>query len=206
MERIVYFQDKTLIFTSDRSLVGSDAPLLSEEKAVEKTKVLKKSESCNRLVVPAADPAAAFARFAAGFAAVEAAGGIVADDAGRLLMIFRNGRWDLPKGHIDAGETPEACAVREIGEETGVAAELRVPLCATYHAYRFEPTGRRELKRTRWYLLRASAPAEPRPQREEGIERAVWCGREEAARNLDGSYPTIRRVFEALHGVRPDLF
>ncbi len=206
MEQIVYFQDKTLIFTSDNPPAGFEPLPWVEDGGSVRTKVLKILESHNRVALVAPDPVAAFDRFAAEFAAVEAAGGIVADGAGRLLLIYRNDRWDLPKGHLDAGETLERCAAREVAEETGVEAVPCEPLCATRHAYWFEPTGRWELKRTHWYLLRTDRAAELRPQREEGIERVVWCTREEATRCLDAAYPTVRRVFEMLHAKHPDLF
>ena len=54
---------------------------------------------------------------------VRAAGGIVTDEAGRMLLIRRNGRWDLPKGKVEAGETLLQAALREVEEETGVRVE-----------------------------------------------------------------------------------
>lgn len=82
-------------------------------------------------------------------------------------MIHRNGRWDLPKGHLECGERIEECAAREVCEETGVAAEVVRPLCETLHAYYFPKTARWELKRTRWYELYTPACAvlTPRPKR-----------------------------------------
>ncbi len=148
----------------------------------------------------------AFAVWSLAFARITAAGGIVADDGGRLLLIRRNDRWDLPKGRLETGEALERCAEREIAEETGVEACVEAPLCATWHAYWFEPTQRWELNRTWWYLLRTTRPAELRPQREEGIERVVWCDRATAAAHLEAAFPTVRRTFEALHALRPALF
>src|SRR5215469_11706824 len=64
-----------------------------------------------------------------------AAGGLVFNDKNELLMIFRRGKWDLPKGKLDEGESIEACAVREVQEETGLNVELQSFIGLTYHEY-----------------------------------------------------------------------
>ena len=143
-------------------------------------------------------PDEAFVRFAADFTTVEAAGGIVVDSVGRWLMIHRNGRWDLPKGHIEEGESCEICAAREIAEETGVCAEVVRPLCATWHAYWFPKTSRWELKRTHWFELRADDCDGLAPQTEEGIERVTWVASSETSALLADSFPTIRCVAAAM--------
>lgn len=139
-------------------------------------------------------------RFAEEFTVIEAAGGVVMNPQGECLMIYRNERWDLPKGHLEAGESIAECAVREIAEETGVAGEVVRPLCETWHAYFFPLTERWELKRTYWYLLHTTATMPTTPQAEEGIVVAEWCDRTTAVAHLEASYPTIRSVFNALNG------
>lgn len=198
MDRTVYFADKSVTFSAEPPADGSYLFSLREFGEPERTKITGILETCNSVTVLSDDPEGAFERFAADFVRVEAAGGVVANDRGERLMIRRNGRWDLPKGHIEAGESPEACAEREILEETGVAAAVVGPLCATLHAYWFPKTERWELKRTRWFLLRTAGESSPKPQTEEGIERVVWCAPDVFAANLRGVYPTIRRVAEAL--------
>src|SRR3982751_3416807 len=54
------------------------------------------------------------------FKIVKAGGGLVVNEENKILMIFRRGKWDLPKGKLDKGETLEQCAVREVEEETGL--------------------------------------------------------------------------------------
>lgn len=138
---------------------------------------------------------AAFRLWASAFKCVEAAGGIVENPRGETVMIRRNDRWDLPKGHVEADESAEECAVREIGEETGVrGAKIASFLCNTMHAY--DVYGVWELKTTRWYLLYAGCECGLTPQASEGIERAEWCDAAAAERNLRDTYPTIRRVFD----------
>ena len=113
-------------------------------------------------------------------------------------MMRRNGCWDLPKGHLECGERIEACAAREIAEETSVRAEPVRPLCRTWHAYYFPKTERWELKRTHWYELRAVACGDLVPQTEEGIDRVCWCTPDEVELHLQQTFPTIRRVFAKL--------
>ena len=189
----VYFADKELLFTDSRPS-GADFTLRAEPgEKIGRAKVLKILENHNSLAVLSSDPAAAFEAFATDFIRVEAAGGVVGDACGAWLMIFRNGRWDLPKGHWEPGETIEECAVREVGEETGVRGVRIVrPLCETFHAYTMR--GRWELKRTRWFEMRFDGACALSPQREEGIERVVWCPPSELDGRLRATFPTIRCV------------
>lgn len=171
---------------------------MAAECGPNRDKILKILETHNSVSVVAADPGAAFGAFAAGFVPVEAAGGVVVNDRGEWLMIRRNGRWDLPKGHLEAGESLAACAEREIAEETGIAARVERPLCETLHAYWFAKTARWELKRTHWFRLRPAGAGTPAPQTEEGIERVLWCAPAEREEHLRDAFPTIRRVAAAM--------
>ena len=198
MERIVYFQDKSLIFSTEQAFEGAFPLPVDDPSVLQRAKILFFLESHNTLHYRTADPEAAFAQFAEEFTVIEAAGGVVTNSQGECLMIYRNERWDLPKGHLEAGESIAACAVREIAEETGASGEVVRPLCETWHAYFFPLTERWELKRTYWYLLRATETMPTTPQAEEGIVAAEWCDRATVAEHLAESYPTIRTVFHAL--------
>ncbi len=106
------------------------------------------------------------------FTLVEAAGGVVTDAEGRLLVFRRRGWWDLPKGKIDPGETPEQAALREVREETGLTQlTLGAPIGITHHIYRQERE--RFLKRTHWYRMQAHHK-HTHPQTEEDIEEIRW--------------------------------
>lgn len=176
---------------------------------ISRAKILNFLESHNSVAVVSDDPDRAFAAFAAEFTPVEAAGGVVVNDCGEWLMIHRNGRWDLPKGHLECGERIEECAAREVEEETGVAARVVRPLCETLHAYYFPKTARWELKRTHWYELHAPGCAGLTPQIEEGI-RLPRCGVRPArwqtiCATLSRRSAAWRRLWAEIRRLRPAL-
>lgn len=127
---------------------------------------------------------------------VQAAGGAVTDEKGRLLAIERLGRWDLPKGKVDRGEELPDAAVREVREECGLdTVRLIAPLCATWHTYVRDDE--RHLKRTDWFLMEASAQEELVPQAEEDITAVAWLDAEGVARMRHGTYPGLLKVLSA---------
>lgn len=198
MTRTLYFADKTLYITDSADSCGDCFRMeLAPDETLSRAKVLNFFENRDRVAVVCEDADAVFGAFAAQFTPVEAAGGVVRDAAGRSLMIFRNGRWDLPKGHVEPGERIEDCAVREVAEETGACEIVLGPkLCETVHCY--ELRGCWEMKCTHWYAMSTHRTDTLSPQREEGIVRAVWCTPKQVADHLKGTFPTIRRVMECL--------
>lgn len=124
---------------------------------------------------------------------VRAAGGFVSNDRGQILMIFRLGVWDFPKGKAEAGETIEETAVREVLEETGIEATIvggkTISVFHTYDTY-----GPKMLKETVWFEMKAVAGS-TRPQTEEQIEQAVWVERDKVAELLKDSYASLREAW-----------
>ena len=124
---------------------------------------------------------------------VRAAGGIVIAADGSMLLIRRNGRWDLPKGKVEAGETLLQAALREVEEETGIAPQPRnypaVQPIKTYHV--FNLYGGWHLKQTSWFAMTAERKAAV-PQQEEGITDVEWVAPDEWYRRLQQSYGTLR--------------
>lgn len=198
MNRTVYFADKAVAFTAEPPGGAWYAVAATAGGGISRDKILNFLESHNTVAVVSDDPDGVFAAFAVEFTPVEAAGGVVVNDCGEWLMIHRNGRWDLPKGHLESGERIEECAAREVEEETGVAAEVVRPLCETLHAYYFPKTARWELKRTHWYELHTPGCSGLTPQTEEGIDAAAWCTPGEAAARAGDCYPTVRTVLDRL--------
>ncbi len=133
---------------------------------------LENSDRFEMVVVFYSDLEALWETFCNCFKIIEAAGGAVFNEEGNILMIFRRGFWDLPKGKIDSGETNKNAAVREVQEETGLMdISLGEHLLDTYHTYSLK--GKRILKRTFWYQMQTTQAALT-PQTEEDIEEAVW--------------------------------
>lgn len=111
------------------------------------------------------------------FKNIQAAGGLVYNDSRELLFIYRRGFWDLPKGKADAGETIEETALREVQEETGLAAELSHFIHTSLHTYRNRKK-KRVLKHTHWYRM-STKTTDLVLQHEEDIEKAIWVNLEE---------------------------
>jgi len=124
---------------------------------------------------------------------VIAGGGKVYNDKGEVLFIFRNNKWDLPKGKTEGNETIEATAIREVEEETGVKGlEITKPLQTTYHI--FKRNGRHKIKVTHWFEMKTSFDGKLSPQENEGITKVKWLTREESLKALDNSYANIRNL------------
>ena len=136
------------------------------------------------------------------FTLVLAAGGLVMNEKKEPLLIFRRGKWDLPKGKLDKDEKPEDCAVREVLEETGLKKiKLLSLLTVTYHTYH-EGT-RFILKESHWFRMKAKSNQLLFPQIEEGIDVIRWAGEKEIPVYLLNSYPSVADVLrEALKKVR----
>lgn len=124
---------------------------------------------------------------------IAAGGGVVQNEKGQVLMIYRRGRWDLPKGKKDAHEDIAACAMREVSEETGLQhIQLNDKICDTYHIY--SQHGEQLLKNTAWYRMSASQKEILSPQKEENILEAKWINNQELPIIVFKSYEAIKEV------------
>jgi 8-oxo-dGTP pyrophosphatase MutT (NUDIX family) len=133
-----------------------------------------------------------------------AAGGLVQNSKGEILLIYRRGFWDLPKGKLDAGELIPKCAVREVREETGIQTlELGPFICTTTHHYFDKWINKDAEKHTHWYAMLSLENETLVPQTEEDIEKIEWVPREQLPQYLLQTYPTIRSVFDAFNAGSP---
>ncbi|MFT4203235.1 MAG: NUDIX domain-containing protein [Chitinophagaceae bacterium] len=124
-----------------------------------------------------------------------AGGGLVFNPKNELLMIFRLGFWDLPKGKWEEGETIEECAVREVEEETGLHdVQLGKLVGLTYHEYFNKYTQEDVIKETHWFAMSITDEQVPTPQTSEDIEQAVWVPLDAVDEKLPLAYPTIREI------------
>lgn len=121
---------------------------------------------------------------------IEAAGGVVVNQKREALWIFRNGKWDIPKGKLDKGEDQETAALREVEEECGISGhQLRCPLPDSWHVY--EHKGKWVIKVTYWYIMDYSGNQALIPQEEEGITKVEWRGKHEVGDILANTFNSI---------------
>lgn len=121
-----------------------------------------------------------------------AAGGLISNGNNELLMIFRRGKWDLPKGKLDEGERIEECALREVKEETGLKeVTLGKFIGITEHEYFNTYTNQDVIKETHWYAMSAAGGQKLIPQTTEDIEEIEWIRKEILEIYLNNSYPNI---------------
>jgi 8-oxo-dGTP pyrophosphatase MutT (NUDIX family) len=131
------------------------------------------------------------------FLLVKAGGGLVRNAEGKYLFMLRRGVWDLPKGKLDPGETIEQCAVREVGEETGLrGVRLEGPLLLTYHTY--DESGKHILKETHWFRMSVADMSGLKPQLEEQITELRWVDAHGFGSVLSHTFPSIRDVIAAV--------
>ena len=122
---------------------------------------------------------------------VIAGGGKVYNDKGEILFIYRNDKWDLPKGKAERKETIEETSIREVEEETGVKGlEIKKLLDTTYHI--FKRNGRYKIKITYWFEMKTSYAGKLHPQENEGITKVAWLNKKESEQALENSYANIK--------------
>ena len=127
-----------------------------------------------------------------------AAGGVVVNPNNEILWIFRRGFWDLPKGKLDPNETIEACAIREVMEETGIShLVLGKRILTTTHQYYDTFLNKEVEKTTYWYAMTTDLIQDGKPQSEEDIEAIAWVKKADMAPYLEKTYDTIKEVMEA---------
>lgn len=131
---------------------------------------------------------------------IDAGGGVVKNTKGEYLFIYRNDKWDLPKGKIEKGEGKREGAIREVEEECGITvSEIGERICKTYHTYTYR--GEVVLKRTYWYLMNYKGAEKLKPQREEGITDVRWFRKGHIDAIVKNTFPSIMDVLAKM-----DLF
>ena len=127
------------------------------------------------------------------FTVIQAGGGLIYTDDGYVLLIFRRGKWDMPKGKLDEGETIEACALREVQEETGISKVALVkPITITYHTY--HENDAYILKESHWFFMKAASKENLTPQTEEDIEKCEWVSFTNLTPYIDNMHASVKDV------------
>ena len=130
------------------------------------------------------------------FTVIEAAGGVVLNSKKEFLLIYRKGKWDLPKGKIEKNEPVELAAIREVEEECGIS-ELSIvaPIPSTYHIYL--QNNKTILKPTHWFEMYSDFKGTLVPQLQEDITKVEWVKKENIHELLPNAYESIREVMQA---------
>ena len=194
----VFYNQKPLFFTTNLTNNSDETPLLfiKYASALVIVKALRnKNTKAVYLYHPKEEKLEK--HFLKHFPVVEAAGGLVEHTDGRYLFIYRNDKWDLPKGKIEKNEVIIDAAIREVTEETGVG-DLMVtkPLNTTYHV--FNSKGKFKLKKTYWFLMKSNYNAPLVPQEEENIQAAVWRPRADFPLLMENAYENIKILLEEI--------
>lgn len=194
--QVVWYENKALAFSAADAPADAASVLVRDGTELNPANLLQKFDNSNILYVLSPDPERTLEEFCLSMTNVQAAGGLVENAAGEILMMRRRGWWDLPKGHVEEGETHEQAALREVAEETGLQQiGIIGTLGTTQHFY--NNRGRWEMKRTWWYKMHYDGGSAPVPQTEEDITEVRWLKGAELWRAVSSSYGTIREVFDA---------
>lgn len=193
----IYVNDNTLII-ADKLPEQTEKITVLEEKDFDFKSFYQNMGklSAAQYAVISADPKAFYQQFKKNFTIIKAAGGLVKNAKGAYLFIFRNKKWDLPKGKVEKGEGLKEAGLREVEEECGVKISSNGKrLCKTYHVY--EIGTKLVLKRTNWYSMAVKGVPKLIPQKEEGITKAEWLRASELKPILKNTYPSIIDVIKA---------
>ena len=193
----VFFNQKPIILTTTFHEQTPDSPLFFLKFTNKKNIVTAlRSKKVKQLYLYHAKEEKMWALFYEIFKVIEAAGGIVRQrSSGKYLFIYRNDKWDLPKGRIEEGEAVRTAAIREVEEETGVAdVDITAALPTTLHL--FHRNGKYRLKKTYWYAMETDFDDPLIPQEEEGIQKVEWVGKDEVSNLYSNIYANIRHLWE----------
>jgi 8-oxo-dGTP pyrophosphatase MutT (NUDIX family) len=181
----VFLDERFVLFTSEREPELPIIPYFEPKDFDALTTQISKNAQ-----IICDNPFLALKGFFSKFEFIEAAGGLV-QSAEKWLFIFRNGKWDLPKGKLEKMESPVEGAEREIREECGLEGffEIKSTLPPTYHCYFLY--GKNWLKKTHWFHFSYSGSKSTKPQKEEGIERVEWLNESELSQVRINTYGNI---------------
>ena len=190
----VFFNQKPLILTNKIQDFSDSEPFLFI-KYTSVSQIIKalKSSKNSKVFLYHKDINKLWKAFNKKFPVVQAAGGLVERADNKLLFIYRNNKWDLPKGGIEKKELIIDAAKREVIEETGVADIIvQNQLSETYHI--FKKGKRFRLKKTYWFKMSTTFMGKTNPQTEEGIERTEWVPKDKIQDILNDAFENIRMI------------
>ena len=190
----VFFNQKPLILTDKIQCISDTEPLLfiKYSSVTQIIKALKSSKN-SKVFLYHKDIDKLWKGFKKKFPIVEAAGGLVKRTDNKFLFIYRNNKWDLPKGGVEKNELIIDAAKREVTEETGVSDIIvKKKISETYHI--FKKGKRFRLKKTYWFKMSTTYMGKTKPQTEEGIEKTKWVSNKNIEDILNDAFENIRII------------
>ena len=197
----VFFKDRIVFFTNDfpGAIKNNDGLFYKYGnpdalKAI--IKAFKYLDSVREFYLVHHDIELIWKEFCTSFKRIDAAGGVVRNNKGEILVIKRNGIWDLPKGKLDKGEDFETAALREVSEECGINnLILESKIISTYHTYDLD--SKEILKKTEWFSMLYKGEETPVPQISENISSVMWLNPDEISYISGNTYRSLMEVFTA---------
>lgn len=203
MHQIIYFDDRPLYLCDEideivEPLIHHDDTVFIDELNIHTIKTIiheMQLEKVKAGVFFHPSLSELYKAFKKKFTLIMAGGGLVQNEKNEVLLIFRRGKWDLPKGKLDKGESIEDCAIREVQEETGLLnISLEGPLMTTYHTY--HEGSRYILKESHWYGMKAMGDEKLIPQTEEDILEIKWVKPRDLKQYYSESFPSVVDVLK----------
>lgn len=197
---IVFLHDRPIIFCENinTAIVNTNIiPLLfDKETFATEFERFYSDVSVAEIQFKCTDAEDAFRTFVQMFKFIKAAGGIVYNSEGQILLIRRYNKWDLPKGKLEYGELPEQGALREVMEETSVTGLTVIrQMISTFHIFTTKK-GRIALKETRWFEMKSDSESPLIPQQEEDITEVIWVEKSKLPVMMSDSYASLRYLLK----------
>lgn len=190
----VFVNERPLILTNKLSETANGQYFLLNDDAIQDAIKALKKKKLSEAFIYHPNHEEILKKFTKKIPLTVAAGGVVTNAKGKVLFIYRNDKWDLPKGKLEKGESIEDCALREVMEETGVkGVRIENFLRTTYHIYK--NSGTYTLKEVHWFAMRTEYTGKLKPERKEGIVKVKWKGPRKIQKALDNSYTNIKILF-----------
>lgn len=192
----IYFENRKIsIYSQDnvpKNTPNSVILFSNEQNPLSGMSQFLESKTMDELIIGCEQPKKIYTSICQQYDEINAAGGIIENEEDEVLMIFRNGKWDLPKGKQEEGEDIKMTARREVEEECGIRIRrFGKKVCVTDHTY--ELNGKKMLKHTYWYKMKTKKCL-AFPQTEENITEVVWVKKENLSSFAVDSYPSIQEV------------
>jgi ADP-ribose pyrophosphatase YjhB (NUDIX family) len=201
----VFFNDRKLFLTDDFSknfqvCYGLFYKYRDQEDLEELIEFYERLKRIDTLILFHYDIEELRNSFRSCFKMIDAAGGVVLNKKGEILIIRRRDKWDLPKGKLEKGESYQHAAVREVNEECGIGyPEIVKPLLSTYHTYRLNE--KLVLKKTFWFEMKYEGNDTPVPLAEEDITEIRWCRKTDLPEILEDTYGSVKDVFNYFEAI-----